>query len=239
MKRIDSRQNDQLRPVRITRGFTKHAAGSVLMETGDTRVLCTASIEDRVPFHLRGKNQGWVTGEYSMLPGSTVERSSREAARGRQGGRTQEIQRLIGRSLRSCIDLEKLGERTIVVDCDVLQADGGTRCASITGGFVALVDAISVLLRKREIFANPIRNHVAAVSVGIINDELCLDINYAEDSIAQTDMNFVMNDSAGFIEIQGTAEKDDFSRDQLVAMSELARAGTASLIDAQKQALQQ
>ena len=238
MKRTDDRSHDELRPVRITRNFTKNAAGSVLMETGDTRVLCTASIDDRVPFHLRGKNQGWVTGEYSMLPGSTVERSPREAARGRQGGRTQEIQRLIGRSLRSCIDLVKLGERTIVVDCDVLQADGGTRCASITGGFVALADAIRVLLKNREIFDDPIRNHVAAVSVGIVNDYPILDLNYTEDSIAQTDMNFVMNANGHFIEIQGTAERDDFSHEQLISMSELARAGTASLIEAQKQAIQ-
>ncbi|MDE0309746.1 MAG: ribonuclease PH [Acidiferrobacterales bacterium] len=239
MKRTHERPSNQLRPVRITRRFTKHAAGSVLMETGDTRVLCTASIDDRVPFHLRGKNQGWVTGEYSMLPGSTIERSSREAARGRQGGRTQEIQRLIGRSLRSCIDLEMLGERSIIVDCDVLQADGGTRCASITGGFIALADAVQTLLEHRKIFENPIRNHVAAVSVGMINDELCLDLNYAEDSNAQTDMNFVMNENACFIEIQGTAEKDDFSLHQLIAMSELAKSGISTLIDAQKQALQQ
>ena len=209
------------------------------METGETRVLCTASIEDRVPFYLRGKSKGWVTGEYSLLPGSTIERSTREASRGRQGGRTQEIQRLIGRSLRSCINLNKLGERMIVVDCDVLQADGGTRCASITGGFVALVDAVRVLLNRREIVENPINNYVAAVSVGLIDDEVCLDLNYEEDSTAQTDMNFVMNDSGRFIEIQGTAEKDDFSLDQLIGMSELAGAATAKLIEAQKEALEQ
>ena len=239
MKRPDNRLKNQLRPVRITRGFTTNAAGSVLMETGDTRVLCTASIEDRVPFYLRGKSKGWVTGEYSLLPGSTIERSPREASRGRQGGRTQEIQRLIGRSLRSCIDLNKLGERMIVVDCDVLQADGGTRCASITGGFVALADAVKVLLDRNEILENPINTYVAAISVGVINDEVCLDLNYEEDSAAQTDMNFVMNGDGKFIEIQGTAEKDDFSLDQLIGMSELAGAATAKLIEAQKEALEQ
>ena len=237
MERIDQRQHDQLRPVKITRNFTKNAAGSVLMETGNTRVLCTASIDYRVPFHLRGKDSGWITGEYSMLPGSTVERSSREAARGRQGGRTLEIQRLIGRSLRSCIDLKKLGERSIIVDCDVLQADGGTRCASVTGGFIALADAVRVLLATREIQTNPIQTYVAAVSVGIINDEACLDINYAEDSGAQTDMNFVMNEHGGFIEVQGTAERDDFSIEQLLTMAELAKKGTAELIRLQKEAL--
>ncbi len=237
MERIDQRQHDQLRPVKITRNFTKNAAGSVLMETGNTRVLCTASIDYRVPFHLRGKDSGWITGEYSMLPGSTVERSSREAARGRQGGRTLEIQRLIGRSLRSCIDLKKLGERSIIVDCDVLQADGGTRCASVTGGFIALADAVRVLLATREIQTNPIQTYVAAVSVGIINDEACLDINYAEDSGAQTDMNFVMNEHGGFIEVQGTAERDDFSIEQLLKMAELAKKGTAELIRLQKEAL--
>ena len=237
MKRSDLRAFDQLRPLRITRGFTRNAAGSVLIEAGNTQVLCTASIDEKIPFHLRGKNQGWITGEYSMLPGSTQVRNPREAVRGRQGGRTQEIQRLIGRSLRASIDLEKLGERTIIVDCDVLQADGGTRCASITGGFVALADAIGHLISNQQIVENPIRFHVASVSVGIIEDTECLDVNYIEDAQAQTDMNFVMNEMGNFIEIQGTAEKKDFSLEQLSAMAELAKSGIAELIETQKQAM--
>ncbi len=235
--RHNSRQADELRALTITRNFTKNAAGSVLICTGNTHVLCTASIEERVPFHLRGKNQGWITAEYSMLPGSTVVRSAREAARGRQGGRTQEIQRLIGRSLRASVDLAKLGERTIIVDCDVLQADGGTRCASISGGFVALADAIAVLKKQKKINHDPVAHHVAAVSVGIVNDHVVLDVDYNEDSTAQVDMNFVMNESGQFIEVQGTAENGEFTRDQLNEMAAMAALGTEQLINAQKTAL--
>ncbi len=237
MKRHDGRNLNQLRETTITRGFTRNAAGSVLIKVGNTHVLCTASIDDRVPFHLRGKHQGWITGEYSMLPGSTKVRSSREAARGRQGGRTLEIQRLIGRSLRSCADLSKLGERTIVVDCDVLQADGGTRCASITGGFVALVDAVGHLLKSGAIASNPILDNVAAVSAGIVDETVILDLDFPEDSTAQTDMNFVMNSTGEFIEVQGTAEQQAFSLDQLNEMASLAADGTAELIEIQEHAL--
>ena len=235
--RLNNRQSDELRTVKIIRNFTQNAAGSVLIQTGNTHVLCTASIEDRVPFHLRGKNQGWITGEYSMLPGSTKIRSPREAARGRQGGRTQEIQRLIGRSLRACVDMRKLGERTIIVDCDVLQADGGTRCASITGGFVALADAISNLVNKKKIFQNPLRHHVASVSVGLVDSQVVLDVDYHEDSTAQVDMNFVMNEFGHFIEVQGTAENGDFSHQQLIEMSSMASHGIEQLIAAQKDVL--
>ncbi len=239
MERSNGRNKDELRPARITRNYTKNALGSVLMETGDTIVLCTASAEDRIPFHLRGTKQGWVTGEYSMLPGSTQVRSSREAARGRQGGRTLEIQRLIGRSLRSCIALDKLGERTITIDCDVLQADGGTRCASITGGYVALVDAVSKLMERNQISSNPILSQVAAVSVGMVNDEICLDIDYSEDQFAQTDMNFVMTDSGDVVEVQGTAEAKVFTLAELNEMATLAQTGILRLIELQKQALAQ
>ena len=226
-----------MRPARITRNYTKNALGSVLMEAGETIVLCTASCEDRIPFHLRGKNQGWITGEYSMLPGSTQIRSSREAARGRQGGRTLEIQRLIGRSLRSCVALDQLGERTITVDCDVLQADGGTRCASITGGYVALVDAINQLIHRGDITNNPVLHQVAAVSVGIVDDAICLDIDYSEDQFAQTDMNFVMTDHGEIIEVQGTAEGKVFTLDQLNEMANVAQSGIVQLTKLQKQAL--
>lgn len=237
MKRFNGRKYNELRPAQITRNFTKNALGSVLVETGNTIVLCTASCEDRVPFHLRGKNQGWITGEYSMLPGSTQTRSSREAARGRQGGRTLEIQRLIGRSLRSCVALDRLGERTITIDCDVLQADGGTRCASITGGYVALVDAINQLSESRMISADPVLRQVAAVSVGIVNDEIVLDIDYSEDQFAQTDMNFVMTDLGEVVEVQGTAEAKVFTVDELTEMAKLAQTGIVGLIELQRQAL--
>ncbi len=239
MERLNGRKNDELRPARITRNFTKNAFGSALMETGNTIVLCTASVEKRVPFHLRGTNQGWVTGEYSMLPGSTATRSPREAARGRQGGRTMEIQRLIGRSLRSCVALDQLAEYSITIDCDVLQADGGTRCASITGGYVALVDAVNQLLEQGKITGTPIVNQVAAVSVGMVNDEICLDIDYSEDQFAQTDMNFVMTASGDIVEVQGTAEGKVFTLDELNEMAKLAQAGILQLIDLQKQALSQ
>lgn len=237
MERLNGRKNDELRPARITRSFTKNALGSVLVETGNTIVLCTASCEDRVPFHLRGQKQGWITGEYSMLPGSTQTRSPREAARGRQGGRTLEIQRLIGRSLRSCVALEKLGERTITVDCDVLQADGGTRCASITGGYVALVDAINQLTTSGKIADEPVLRQIAAVSVGMVNDEIVLDLDYSEDQFAQTDMNFVMTDTGEVVEVQGTAEAKVFTVDELNEMAKLAQTGVADLIELQKRAL--
>ena len=237
MERLNGRKNDELRPARITRSFTKNALGSVLVETGNTIVLCTASCEDRVPFHLRGQKQGWITGEYSMLPGSTQTRSPREAARGRQGGRTLEIQRLIGRSLRSCVALEKLGERTITVDCDVLQADGGTRCASITGGYVALVDAINQLTTSGKISDEPVLRQIAAVSVGMVNDEIVLDLDYSEDQFAQTDMNFVMTDTGEVVEVQGTAEAKVFTVDELNEMAKLAQTGVADLIELQKRAL--
>lgn len=237
MERLNARRKDELRPARITRNFTKNALGSALIETGNTIVLCTASCDERVPFHLRGKHQGWITGEYSMLPGSTQTRSPREAARGRQGGRTLEIQRLIGRSLRSCVALGDLGERTITLDCDVLQADGGTRCASITGGYVALVDAINRLRESGKISADPVLRQVAAVSVGMVNDEIVLDIDYSEDQYAQTDMNFVMTDTGEIVEVQGTAEAKVFTVDELTEMAQLAQTGILSLIELQRQAL--
>ena len=237
MNRSNGRANNQLRSVSMQRKFTGHAAGSVLIKTGDTHVLCTASIEERVPFHIRNSDQGWVTGEYSLLPGSTIVRSSREAARGRQGGRTLEIQRLIGRSLRGCVDLSKLGERSIIVDCDVLQADGGTRCASITGGFVALSDAISQLVESGEVKENPVKFHVASVAVGLIKGEIVLDLDYSEDSGADVDMNFVGNEYGEFIEVQGTAENQTFNENHLKEMAALAKVGIQSLIEEQKSAL--
>ena len=237
MNRNNGRANDQLRSVSMQRKFTSHAAGSVLIKTGDTHVLCTASIEDRVPFHIRNTNQGWVTGEYSLLPGSTIVRSTREATRGKQGGRTMEIQRLIGRSLRSCVDLTKIGERSIIVDCDVLQADGGTRCASITGGFLALMDAINHLVESGEIQENPIKYHVASVAVGLVQGEVVLDLDYSEDFGADVDMNFVGNEFGEFIEVQGTAENGAFSENHLKEMAAIAKAGIQSLIEEQKSAL--
>ncbi len=237
MNRSSGRANDQLRSVSMQRKFTGHAAGSVLIKTGGTHVLCTASIEDRVPFHIRNTDQGWVTGEYSLLPGSTIVRSTREAARGRQGGRTLEIQRLIGRSLRGCVDLSKLGERSIIVDCDVLQADGGTRCASITGGFVALTDAINQLVESGEIKENPVKYHVASVAVGLVNGEIILDLDYSEDSGADVDMNFVGNEYGEFIEVQGTAENQTFNENHLKEMAALAKVGIQSLTEEQKSAL--
>ena len=236
--RPSGRSADELREITITRRYTRHAEGSVLVEFGDTRVLCNASIEDRVPPWMKGRGRGWVTAEYGMLPRSTGQRTAREAARGRQGGRTLEIQRLIGRSLRAVMDLEALGERTIIVDCDVIQADGGTRTAAITGGYVALADAASrVRSRGRSGGRDPIHGAVAAVSVGIYKGETVLDLDYAEDSEAETDMNVVMNDAGGFIEIQGTAEGHAFRRAELDAMLDLAHDGIASLIEAQRAAL--
>lgn len=235
--RPSGRAIDELRNIVITRQYTKHAAGSTLIECGDTKVICTASIEERTPPWLKGKGSGWVTAEYGMLPGATNTRARREAASGKQSGRTQEIQRLIGRSLRAAIDLNALGERSITVDCDVIQADGGTRTASITGAFVALSDAMQTLLDKGSIKKNPIHGMIAATSVGIYNGKAVLDLDYAEDSTAETDMNVVMNDAGGFIEIQGTAEGHAFRDDELASMLALAKSGIATLIEKQTDAL--
>jgi ribonuclease PH len=237
--RPSNRMPDQLRPIRITRNFTRHAEGSVLIEFGDTKVLCNASVEERVPRFLLGRGQGWVTAEYGMLPRSTNERMGREAARGKQGGRTLEIQRLIGRSLRAAIDLQALGERSITLDCDVIQADGGTRTASITGAFVALSDAIDGLLASGSLDRNPLHGQVASVSVGIYQGTPILDLDYTEDSNAETDMNVVMNDAGAFIEVQGTAEGHAFHRHELDAMLALAERGISELMQIQRQALGQ
>ena len=235
--RSDARAADQLRPVRITRGYTIHAEGSVLIEFGDTKVLCTASVEEKVPGHKKGTGEGWVTAEYGMLPRATHTRSDREAARGKQSGRTQEIQRLIGRSLRAVFDLTLLGERTIHLDCDVLQADGGTRTAAITGAFVAAQDAVNGLLAKGKITQSPIRDHVAAISVGIVQGRPLLDLAYTEDSACDTDMNVVMTGAGHFVEVQGTAEGAAFSRREMDALLVLAEQGCRSLVDLQKQSL--
>jgi ribonuclease PH len=237
MGRPSGRGPDELRRVCFTRRFAKHAEGSVLVEFGDTQVLCTASIEESIPQFLRGKGQGWVTAEYGMLPRSTHTRSAREAARGKQSGRTQEIQRLIGRSLRAVIDLRALGERSITIDCDVLQADGGTRTASITGGYVAMADACETLVKKRLIAASPLHGQIAAISVGIFDGVPVLDLDYAEDSQAETDMNVVMNNGGAFVEIQGTAEGHAFRRHELDAMLNLAASGMGELFTLQMQAL--
>jgi len=231
--RPSGRAPDELRAVQFTRSFTKHAEGSVLVEFGNTRVLCTATVEEGVPGFLRGKGQGWVTAEYGMLPRATHTRSAREAAKGKQSGRTQEIQRLIGRSLRAITNLAALGERTITLDCDVLQADGGTRTAAITGSFVALADACDLLLTKRVIPSSPLHGQVAAVSVGICNGVPVIDLDYAEDSGAETDMNVVMNNGGGFIEVQGTAEGHAFRRHELDALLDLAAAGISKLFTMQ------
>jgi ribonuclease PH len=236
MTRSGGRAADQLRPVKFTGGYTAHAEGSVLAESGATRVVCTASIENGVPAFLRNSGRGWLTAEYGMLPRATHTRTAREAAKGRQAGRTQEIQRLIGRSLRACIDLGAIGERTITIDCDVLQADGGTRTAAITGGYVALADAVDTLLKRRVIASNPLHGQIAAVSVGIVKGVPLLDLDYAEDVEAETDMNVVMNSGGGFIEVQGTAEGHAFRREELDAMLNLAAAGTARLFSLQLQA---
>lgn len=236
--RPSNRQPDAMRHVRITRNYTKHAEGSVLVEFGDTRVLCNATVEDRVPPFLRGKGEGWVTAEYGMLPRSTTSRMGREAARGKQGGRTMEIQRLIGRSLRAVVDMKKLGERTITIDCDVIQADGGTRTASITGGFVALADALQSLQDDKKLAASPLTGRVASVSVGIYEGTPVLDLDYPEDCNAETDMNVVMNDQGDFIEVQGTAEGHSFSQDELNSMLALARKGVEELLASQQEALE-
>ena len=241
--RPSGRRPDELRQIRIERGFTRYAEGSVLISFGDTRVLCNASVEERVPGFLRGRGEGWITAEYSMLPRATATRTGREVNRGSPGGRTHEIQRLIGRSLRAVTDLEgfgersALGERTITLDCDVLQADGGTRTASITGAYVALVDAINTLLSRKLLKASPIHGQVAAVSVGIYEGQAVLDLDYPEDSACETDMNVVMNDALAFIELQGTAEGHAFRADELTQMLDLARAGIAELHALQRAAL--
>jgi ribonuclease PH len=235
--RPSGRQPEQLRQIKLTRDYTKHAEGSVLVEFGDTKVLCNASVEERVPRFLKGQGEGWITAEYGMLPRSTNERMGREASRGKQGGRTLEIQRLIGRSLRAAVDRTLLGENTITLDCDVIQADGGTRTASITGAYVALCDAIGQLRDRGIITTNPILGMVASVSVGIYEGTPVLDLDYAEDSNAETDMNVVMNDQGAFIEVQGTAEGHAFNQDELNAMLELARQGIDKLFIAQREAL--
>jgi len=235
--RPSGRRPDELRAVRITRGYTKHAEGSVLVEFGDTRVICNASVEDKVPGFLRDRNQGWLTAEYGMLPRATNTRTEREAARGRQTGRTLEIQRLVGRSLRAVMDLEKLGPRTIQVDCDVIQADGGTRTAGITGSFVAVHDAVSGLVRRRAIAESPMQDFVAAVSVGIYQGVAVLDLDYGEDSACDTDMNVVMTGTGGFVELQGTAEGHPFSRSEMERLLALADAGVRDLIAIQRAAL--
>lgn len=237
MIRPSQRANDQLRAIEIIRHYTKHAEGAVLIKFGDTHVICTASIEEKVPGFLKGKGQGWVTAEYGMLPRSTGSRMDREAARGKQSGRTQEIQRLIGRSLRAVIDLQKLGERTIHFDCDVIQADGGTRTASITGAYVAMVDAVGTLLQKGLLSETPIRDSVAAISVGVYQGQPVLDLDYIEDSDCDTDMNVVMTGSGGFVEIQGTAEGEPFSRQTMDHMLDLAAQGIQALAQLQTQAL--
>ena len=236
-QRSSGRRADQLRPVSIERGFTRHAEGSVLVSFGDTRVLCTASVEDKVPPHKRGSGEGWLTAEYGMLPRATHTRGDREAARGKQSGRTQEIQRLIGRSMRCVFDLTLLGERTISLDCDVLQADGGTRTAAITGAYVAAADAVTWLLAKGKIERSPIKDAVAAVSVGIVSGTPLLDLEYVEDAACDTDMNVVMTATGGFVELQGTAEGATFSRLEMDALLALAAKGIGELVEAQRRAL--
>ncbi len=234
--RPSNREANQLRPIKITRQFTNHAEGSVLVEFGQTRVLCNATVMDGVPKFLKGKGQGWITAEYGMLPRATHSRTDREASRGRQGGRTLEIQRLIGRSLRTCVDLKSLGETTITLDCDVIQADGGTRTAAITGACVAIKDAINWMVKREKIRKIPAFNYVAAVSVGVYRGQPVLDLDYAEDVLAETDMNVIMNEAGHFIELQGTAEDKQFTREQLNIMLDLAEPGIATLIQLQKEA---
>ena len=235
--RPDGRQNDKLRSIKITRNYIKNAEGSVLIEMGDTKVICTASIEDRVPFFLKDQNRGWITGEYSMLPRSTHTRKNRESSIGKVGGRTHEIQRLIGRAMRSVVDLKALGERTIWLDCDVIQADGGTRTASISGAFVALKDAISFAIDNRMIEGQPMKDYVAAVSVGVVEGETRIDLCYEEDSAAEVDMNIVMTGSGKFIEVQGTAETEPFDRGSFQEMMDFAESGIREIISVQKNVL--
>jgi ribonuclease PH len=237
MARPSGRKPDQLRPVSFQRGYTRHAEGSVLVAFGDTKVLCTASVEERVPAWKKEKGGGWVTAEYGMLPRATHDRNRREASAGKQGGRTLEIQRLIGRALRSIVDLDALGNAQITIDCDVLQADGGTRTAAITGGYLALVDAVTAMQKRNLLKKNPLHGQVAAVSVGIVGGVPVLDLDYVEDVEAETDMNVVMNGAGGFVEVQGTAEGHAFRRDELDGMLELAGAGIQQLLTAQREAL--
>lgn len=237
MERLDGRRPDQLRAVQITRNFTKYAEGSVLIETGQTKVICTASVEDKIPGWLRGQDQGWITAEYAMLPRSTHSRSQRESMRGKIGGRTMEIQRLIGRSLRSVVDLQRMGEQTIIIDCDVIQADGGTRTASITGAFIALMDAINWMIENNKLAISPICNFLAATSVGIVDGTPILDLCYEEDSNAQVDMNVIMTGDGKIIEIQGTGEEAPFTRDQLNQLYTLGEKGVSELIGYQKDVL--
>lgn len=237
MTRPSGRAADQAREITITRNYTKHAEGSVLVEFGDTKVICNASIEESIPRFLKGEGQGWLTAEYGMLPRSTGSRMGREAARGKQGGRTVEIQRLIGRSLRAAVDMKALGERTITIDCDVIQADGGTRTASITGGCVALIDALQTLVDKGKLKSLPLKQKVAAISVGIYEGQAVLDLDYPEDSAAETDMNVIMTDKGGFIEIQGTAEGEAFEQEEFDAMLALARKGISEIFELQEAAI--
>ncbi len=237
--REDSRSLDQLREARIITGFTMHAEGSVLIEMGNTKVICTASISEKLPPFLRNKGRGWVTAEYSMLPRATEDRNIREAAKGKLSGRTMEIQRLIGRSLRACIDLEKLGERSITVDCDVIQADGGTRTASITGGFIALAIAVNKLIAEGKLPENPIISNVAAISVGIVGDKPMLDLKYTEDAAAQVDMNVIMNADGEYVEVQGTGEEATYTRAELNAMLDLAEQGIKELVEMQNKAIEE
>ncbi len=235
--RNDGRGSEEMRPVKITRGYLKHPEGSVLIEVGDTKVICTATVDEGVPPFLRGQQKGWVTAEYSMLPRATHSRSSRESSRGKVGGRTHEIQRLIGRSLRSVVDLKKLGERTVWIDCDVIQADGGTRTASITGAYVALHDALGKIKEDGLIAEIPFLDSIAAVSVGVVAGDVCLDLDYSEDSTADVDMNFVMTGSGDYVEVQGTAEEAPFSKDEMARMTTVAAKGIAALSAIQKKAL--
>ncbi len=237
MARYDGREPNELRPIKITRNFIKHAEGSVLIEVGDTKVICTATVEEKVPPWMRGQGSGWVTAEYAMLPRATETRNIRESARGKIGGRTYEIQRLIGRALRSVVNLKALGERTIWVDCDVIQADGGTRTSAITGAFVALMDAVNGLQAKEKWKESPITDFLAAISVGVVNDQLLLDLNYVEDSSAQVDFNVVMTGSGQLVEVQGTAEEKPFSRAQMNEMMDLAESGISQLVRMQREIL--
>jgi len=236
-ERVDGRSNDQIRTTKLERDYTKYAEGSVLVSTGDTKVICTASVEDSVPYFLRGKNKGWLTAEYSLLPRSTQTRTIREAAKGKRSGRTREIQRLIGRSLRAIIDLEMIGERTIWIDCDVIQADGGTRTASITGAYVALYDAVQYMLEENMVKESPLKGFAAATSVGIVDGEYLLDLCYEEDVNAQVDMNIVMDEEGQIIEVQGTAEKDPFTREEMDKFMDLAEKGINDLIEEQKKSV--
>jgi len=232
--RIDGRKKNQLRPLKITRNFIKHAEGSVLIEMGETKVICTATVEERVPPFLRDKKKGWVTAEYAMIPRSSHERIPRESAKGKIGGRTHEIQRLIGRSLRAVVDMTALGERTLWIDCDVIQADGGTRTASITGSFIAMMDAVQFLRKEKKIEGMPVRDYLAAISVGKVGGELLLDLNYAEDSTAEVDMNVIMTGSGKFVEVQGTAEQQAFAKKELDDLLRLAASGVKKLVASQK-----